>query len=488
MKLKVQVIIESESGEAEMVPEGAKLERQSLRPESLGLTLSEAKALLQGVQNAMVTHQSAEYVAQQLACPDCGRIRSQKGKHQVVFRTLFGTVRLESPRLYRCGCCRKEAPRSFSPLAALLPERTAPELAYLETKFAALISYGLTADLLAEVLPTGGEINAAGVYRNVQRVAKRMEAELGEERGPFIEGCQRDWDALPPPGPPITVGLDGGFVHAKAQKSPGEGWFEVIAGKSVPREGAAKCFAYVQTYDPKPKRRLFEVLKAQGLQADQQVTFLSDGAEDVRELPLYLSRESEHWLDWFHVAMRLTGMGQLAKGLTNEQAEGPETATPAGLPEEAAEETVDAGDIGKQLERVKWFLWHGHVQRALETIEDIEDALDRLSHEGESRRKLAKAVRDFGRYIEANQNFIPNYGDRYRHGETISTAFAESTVNQVVSKRMVKKQQMQWSEAGAHHLLQVRTKVLNDELRDTFARWYPGMRADQETNPAEKAA
>ena len=39
---------------------------------------------------------------------------------------------------------------------------------------------------------------------------------------------------------------------------------------------------------------------------------------------------------------------------------------------------------------------------------------------------------------------------------------------------MVKKQQMQWSEPGAHNLLQVRTKALNDELRETFARWYPG--------------
>ena len=68
-------------------------------------------------------------------------------------------------------------------------------------------------------------------------------------------------------------------------------------------EGAAKCFAYVQTYDTKPKRPLFELMKSQGLQANQQVTFLSDGADDLRELPLYLSPESEHWLDWFHVAM-----------------------------------------------------------------------------------------------------------------------------------------------------------------------------------------
>ena len=49
----------------------------------------------------------------------------------------------------------------------------------------------------------------------------------------------------------------------------------------------------------------------------------------------------------------------------------------------------------------------------------------------------------------ANRNFIPNHGDRYRHGEKISTAFAESAVNQVISKCMVKKQQMRWTESGA---------------------------------------
>jgi hypothetical protein len=483
MKLKLQLIIESDTGEAEMVREVTKLERYALRPETLGLTLSEAKELLQEVQRAMVTHQTTGYVTQQTHCAKCGKIQSRKGKHEIVFRTLFGKLRLVSPRLYHCGCCSKEGCRSFSPLAELLTERTAPELIYLENKFAAVISYGLTVELLAEVLPTGGDINVAGVYRNVQGVAERMEAELGEEKWQFIDGCQRDWDTLPPPGPPLIVGLDGGFIHAKDQKSRGEGWFEVIAGKSMPEEGVPKCFAYVQSYDTKPKRRLFELMKSQGLQANQQVTFLSDGADDVRELPLYLSPESEHWLDWFHVAMRLRVMGQIAKGLVNEQ-----NMTSAQEPLTEADEELHRVDIGKQFERVKWFLWHGNVAGALHTIEDIEDELDLLPKDGESRKKLLKAVREFRSYIEANQNFIPNYGDRYRHGEKISTAFAESAVNQVISKRMVKKQQMQWTESGAHNLLQIRTKVLNNQLRETFVRWYPGMQNEQELEIQKKAA
>jgi len=39
----------------------------------------------------------------------------------------------------------------------------------------------------------------------------------------------------------------------------------------------------------------------------------------------------------------------------------------------------------------------------------------------------------------------------------------------------VKKQQMRWTQKGAHLLLQVRTRALNDDLKDTFCRWYPGM-------------
>ena len=159
----------------------------------------------------------------------------------------------------------------------------------------------------------------------------------------------------------------------------------------------------------------------------------------------------------------------MAKGLANVN-EHNITLTSVQEPLTEVDEELDRVDIGKELERVKWFLWHGNVAGALDTIEDIEDELDLLPKNGESRKKLVKAVREFRGYIEANQNSIPNYGDRYRHGEKIPTAFAEPAVNQVVSKRMVKKQQMRWTESGAHNLLQVRTKVLmTNSWKPSFA-------------------
>ena len=143
-----------------------------------------------------------------------------------------------------------------------------------------------------------------------------------------------------------------------------------------------------------------------------------------------------------------------------------------------------SAEIEKELECLKWNLWHGNVHKALQIVEDLEFALD-LEENSQEQRKLLKAVREFGTYITANRSFIPNYGDRYRHGETISTGFVESAINQVVSKRIVKKQQMGWSQRGAHLLLQIRTRVLDDEWENTFRRWYPDFRPQGQ---AKKAA
>jgi hypothetical protein len=98
----------------------------------------------------------------------------------------------------------------------------------------------------------------------------------------------------------------------------------------------------------------------------------------------------------------------------------------------------------RSLERLKRFLWYGTVYQALQVIQSVEGDLEvavATSGDGTA-RKLLKAVEEFHTYIEWNQGFIPNYGERYRHGEGISTGFVESPVNQVVSKRMVKKQQI----------------------------------------------
>ena len=122
-------------------------------------------------------------------------------------------------------------------------------------------------------------------------------------------------------------------------------------------------------------------------------------------------------------------------------------------------------------------LWHGNVDEALERIEDLLIDLHWIEVTASpAARKLSTSLTDLQTYITNNRGFIPNYGERHRQGEVISTAFVESTINQVVSRRFVKEQQMRWTLRGAHLRLQTRTKVLNDDLESTFRRWYPRFR------------
>ncbi len=104
-----------------------------------------------------------------------------------------------------------------------MPERTSPELLYLEAKFGARISYDLSRQLLAEVLPLHEEFNATTIRHHLYKVGERLETELGEDKGMFIEGGPREWANLPRPDLPLTVGIDGGYIHSNHPLKQTEG-------------------------------------------------------------------------------------------------------------------------------------------------------------------------------------------------------------------------------------------------------------------------
>ena len=253
----------------------ATVERASLTAETLGLTLAEGKAILAELQAAVVSEQVAAYEAAARCCLACGTDRGIKGHHPITCRTAFGTLPLTATRLRRCRCGTDPSAgdrASFSPFADLLSGRTTPELLYLETRWGALVSYGLAARMLGDVLPMDRPVSPERVRRHLYAVAACEEAAMGEEPDGAAwawSGCQSDLNEMPPPDGPAYVGVDGGFVRDRAGS-----WFEVIAGKSVPgfrRNGLedelprpAKCFAFVQAHDDRPRRRLLDVLAAQG--------------------------------------------------------------------------------------------------------------------------------------------------------------------------------------------------------------------------------
>ena len=302
MRVRILLQMTGDDGIAGAVEEIAAFEKVTERPEQVGLSLAEGKTVLAAVQHGIVHAQVEFWMNQHRCCDACGVRRRSKGSYPVLFRTLYGDVPLLSHRLHRCPCRPDTLPASTSPLRDLLPDHVAPERLYLETRWASLVPYA-------------------------------ADAELGDERSSFIDGCPAEWAALP---------------------------------------------------------------------------------------------------------------------------------------------------IFKTLSRIKWLLWHGNQHRAQQEFRNLRDHAESSEVDYEHLKRFRRSVHELAVYISLNGGSLINYGERYRSGERISSAMAESTVNPVISKRFAKRQQMQWTKRGAHLLLQTRTRTLDGTLRPTFERWYPGLHGSEQ--------
>jgi hypothetical protein len=105
---------------------------------------------------------------------------------------------------------------------------------------------------------------------------------------------------------------------------------------------------------------------------------------------------------------------------------------------------------------------HGNGRKAIPRMKAINAELEKWPNQ--ERSTLWWSVCRAYAYVESNVGLLVNYVARYRTGLPIASSIAESAVNQVVSVRMAKKQQMRWTDEGAHVVALVRVADLNDEL------------------------
>jgi len=397
MRLKLQLVMCNEQGEEETVTAVRTLNKHHQRIEPLGLTLAESQQLLSTLQRHLRQQQITTCLDTASTCRDCGTPLKLKAHASRSFRPLFGTFQFYSPRLEHCDCTRRKT-SSFRPLAALLTESVAPELLYREAKGASLVSYGMNLAALQDFLPLALSLDVKTVRYDTLKVAKRLEAELGDEQSGFIEGAPSDGNLLPSPEGFFKVGIDGGYVRNGVDKKHK---FEVIVGKSIlslaegeqNKTTVLQRFGFVQTQATQPKRRLYEVLHSQGLQMNQESTFLSDGDDKLRELQVEMSPQATPILDWFHLAMKLTGWGQYGTGLV--------PCNP-----------VLGQEICDEIERLPWSLWHGPVDKALSKLNDLESSIEPCNETYARFPQWVKALSTLRTYIVPNRHFMPHYGER----------------------------------------------------------------------------
>ena len=71
MKLRIQIVVESDSGDTQIIQEVTQINRNCLQPENLGLSLAEAKILLQNTQKVLVEQQIAERSEERRVGKEC---------------------------------------------------------------------------------------------------------------------------------------------------------------------------------------------------------------------------------------------------------------------------------------------------------------------------------------------------------------------------------------------------------------------------------
>jgi hypothetical protein len=142
-----------------------------------------------------------------------------------------------------------------------------------------------------------------------------------------------------------------------------------------------------------------------------------------------------------------------------------------------------------RLERAKWRLWHGRWIGCRRQLVDLCRWTARKGvRDAAGVRRLRRHIGGLPAYLKRSQAALVPYAARRRRGEPISTAFVESAVNEIVAKRMTKKQQMRWNRATVQPFLNVRTAVLNGTLENAFRHHHPGFRPANDERERSEAA
>ena len=455
----MRIIIEARLEDAQVGAASAEattvevVERQDGSIANLALTLAEGRALLAKVQSILVSQQTASWTASQVACHRCGSKLAHTDSRLIVMRTVFGKVKVPSPRLWACGCTGKpgERRRSASPLCSALPQRVTPELQYLQAKWAAHPSYRWATELLQEVLPLDKAISLGSTRRRILTVGGALDAQI--ERDIAAQPNYIDRDRVRESTSIGCVSVDSAWLRFSSSsksrkavrdlaqiKSPLAMKLEqarhvnIVAGRATFTNRTSRLYAYVHKEVQSAAARLDQFLTSSGVSPEERVTVISDDAGEFGTAVEGSRLVRGRILDWFHIAMKFKAAENSVFG----------SATIAPLERDV---------IQTELDHAKWLTWHGKGRQSVARVKALDTSL--LARNGYEGSALWWNLRRLSGYIKSNAGSLVNYGARYRKGLPISSSIAESAVNQVVSHRMAKHQQMRWTDAGAHRLAQV---------------------------------
>ena len=233
----------------------------------------------------------------------------------------------------------------------------------------------------------------------------------------------------------IIAQIDGGHIK---DKDPDKRSFEAMTAIMYRPESMIKkhnknviinktCVASALSDSQKyMKKAALAAAQKQGLSKKTKVVALCDGAENCWSIARTLQSHCASFLgilDWFHVGMKFNNIS---------------------LPKTQK----------SKLEMVKWSLWHGNVEKALQKLEAL---IAKVKNTARSTK-----LRKLKTYIENNQDYIVDYHHRQQQNLPFTSHMAESTVESLINQRCKGQQHMRWTRAGVHKLLQIRAFIASN--------------------------
>ena len=269
----------------------------------LGLRLAETKQITAALQAEIVPAQVAVVGERRRHCSSCGHKLASKGHYPVTFRSLFGDVPVRVRRLLACSCqARVRRRASACWISAMMRSHQS-----WPTSRRGMRRWRRSARLrclLSELLPISGAQNAGTVRNRTRRVGEKVVRQHATEMAT---------QTPTPPGGPVVVGLDGGYVRSRHRQE--ERHFEVIAGKVIDADGTQHRFAFARNGQAASAEAFAQALAAAGVHADTPATVLCDGDAGLWRLQRETLPAATVVLDWWHIAIRFEHALQTARGL-----------------------------------------------------------------------------------------------------------------------------------------------------------------------------
>jgi len=311
------------------------------------------------------------------------------------------------------------------------------------TGFTALMTYRTAAHVLEQMFPVDAGTHHETLRRHTLKVGEAL-GECGTIRPETAASA-------------IVVTLHSTFIRSCAE---GERHLEVRVGNVETNAGGRQVFGAVAKADTDIRALIRRNLDAVGRTEDTALTAFTDGCPGLRRILADAGVTTRPTLDWFHVAMRLQHLKQIANGLSDDD------------PERGAAKAV----IVAEVERLHWRIWNGKAKDAQISIDRIRAVMHHFQGEPDQRRstapsqKLWTALRALDGYLASQSAWLASCAERHRASLRVGTAITEGTANFLVNSRMNKSQQMRWSRRGADLPLQVRCAVYNGTLASGFGQ------------------